>query len=79
MSEHVKNLRSMAAYRWFENRKVKSFYNSVVTPTLRIGSQVLMQALGIGKLRPNTVIMGYKNNWQRDDPYELDDYVNIIQ
>ena len=45
MSDHVKNLRSTAAYKWFGNRHIKAFYNSVVTPTLRIGAQVLMQVL----------------------------------
>lgn len=43
MSEHVKNLRSTCAYKWFEGRDIKAFYNSVVAPTLRIGAQVLMQ------------------------------------
>jgi len=47
MSEHVKNLRSTAAYKWFEAHKIKAFYNSVVAPTLRIGSQVLMQVWNI--------------------------------
>ncbi|XP_033750069.1 solute carrier family 12 member 3-like [Pecten maximus] len=79
MSDHVKNLRSNAAYKWFERRGIKAFYNSVVTPTLRIGAQVLMQAVGIGKLRPNTIIMGYKSDWQKSDGYEVDDYYNIIQ
>ncbi|OWF56733.1 solute carrier family 12 member 3-like [Mizuhopecten yessoensis] len=79
LSDHVKNLRSNAAYKWFERRSIKAFYNSVVTPTLRIGAQVLMQAVGIGKLRPNTIIMGYKSDWQKADGYEVDDYYNIIQ
>ncbi|XP_069138300.1 LOW QUALITY PROTEIN: solute carrier family 12 member 1-like [Argopecten irradians] len=79
MSDHVKNLRSNAAYKWFEKRSIKAFYNSVVTPTLRIGAQVLMQAVGIGKLRPNTIIMGYKSDWQKAEGYEVDDYYNIIQ
>ena len=45
MSDHVKNLRSHGAYKWFESRKIKAFYNAVVTPTLRIGTQVLLQVL----------------------------------
>ena len=43
MSDHVKNLRSHGAYKWFERRKINAFYNAVVTPTLRIGTQVLLQ------------------------------------
>ena len=131
MSDHVKNLRSHGAYKWFESRKIKAFYNAVVTPTLRIGTQVLLQvnnsrliwvtnnqifgfissgkkskskdtlsklihfiegivwmqcmnylsfqALGIGKLRPNTLFLGYKSDWQKADPEDLEDYFNIIQ
>ncbi|KAK3097309.1 hypothetical protein FSP39_008537 [Pinctada imbricata] len=79
MSEHVKNVRSTAAYKWFRNHRIKAFYNSVVTPTLRIGAQVLMQALGIGKLRPNTLLLGYKADWAKSSPDEVDDYFNVIQ
>ncbi|XP_062614460.1 solute carrier family 12 member 3-like [Saccostrea cucullata] len=79
MSDHVKNVRSHGAYKWFESRKIKAFYNAVVTPTLRIGTQVLLQALGIGKLRPNTLFLGYKSDWQKAEPEELEDYFNIIQ
>lgn len=79
MSDHVKNLRSHGAYKWFESRKIKAFYNAVVTPTLRIGTQVLLQALGIGKLRPNTLFLGYKSNWRKSEPEDLEDYFNIIE
>ena len=43
MSDHVQKLRSTAAYRWFDTRNVRAFYNSVVAPNLRIGAQLLMQ------------------------------------
>ncbi|XP_052099973.1 solute carrier family 12 member 3-like [Mytilus californianus] len=79
MSDHVQKLRSTAAYRWFEKRKIHAFYNSVVAPNLRIGAQVLMQALGVGKLRPNTLMLGYKTEWQNADPMETEEYVNIIE
>ncbi|VDI46631.1 solute carrier family 12 (sodium/potassium/chloride transporter), member 2 [Mytilus galloprovincialis] len=79
MSDHVQKLRSTAAYKWFEKRKIRAFYNSVVAPNLRIGAQVLMQALGVGKLRPNTLMLGYKTGWQNADPIEMEEYVNIIE
>jgi hypothetical protein len=41
--EHMTRVRSMSAYRWFENKKIKAFYNSVCAPTFRIGVQVLLQ------------------------------------
>ncbi|WAQ98879.1 S12A2-like protein, partial [Mya arenaria] len=79
LEEHVTRLRSMSAYRWFAARKVKAFYNSVCAPTFRIGVQVLLQALGVGKLRPNTLLLGYKCDWQKADPRDTLDYFNVIQ
>ncbi|KAH3837753.1 solute carrier family 12 member 1-like [Dreissena polymorpha] len=78
LEEHLARLRSMSVYRWFSARKVKAFYNSVCAPTFRIGVQVLLQALGVGKLRPNTLLLGYKNDWQKADPLEVLDYFNVI-
>ena len=47
----------MSAYRWFENKKIKAFYNSVCAPTFRIGVQVLLQV----KSFLNTVKFRYKD------------------
>ncbi|XP_060571592.1 solute carrier family 12 member 3-like [Ruditapes philippinarum] len=77
--QHMTRVRSMSAYRWFENKKIKAFYNCVCAPTFRIGVQVLLQAVGVGKLRPNTLLLGYKNDWQKTDPLEVLDYFNVIQ
>ncbi|KAL4227262.1 hypothetical protein ACF0H5_012708 [Mactra antiquata] len=79
LEEHMTRLRSMSAYRWFQNRKLKAFYSSVCAPTFRIGVQVLLQAVGVGKLRPNTLLLGFKCNWQKEDPHEVLDYFNVIQ
>ena len=37
-----------------------------------------MQCSGLGKLRPNIVVIGYKNDWQTDDIQKVEDYVNIL-
>ncbi|KAH0626304.1 hypothetical protein JD844_001216 [Phrynosoma platyrhinos] len=37
-----------------------------------------IEVSGLGRLRPNTVILGYKQNWQTDSPQKLEDYVGII-
>ena len=37
-----------------------------------------MQCSGIGKLRPNTVVLGYKHNWKIDESDKINEYVNII-
>ncbi len=40
---------------------------------------VSLQLSGLGKLRPNTVVIGYKTNWKTSTEQEIEEYVNIIQ
>uniref|UniRef100_A0A671QTB7 Solute carrier family 12 member 3-like n=1 Tax=Sinocyclocheilus anshuiensis TaxID=1608454 RepID=A0A671QTB7_9TELE len=35
-------------------------------------------ASGLGKLKPNTLVLGYKMNWQECKPESLQDYINTI-
>eukprot|EP00040_Diaphanoeca_grandis_P043659 m.9902 g.9902 ORF g.9902 m.9902 type:complete len:973 (+) comp8006_c0_seq1:86-3004(+) len=41
--------------------KVKAFVDCVIAPSFRIGAQSLMQASGLGGMRPNIIIMGFYN------------------
>ncbi|KAA0722985.1 Solute carrier family 12 member 3 [Triplophysa tibetana] len=36
------------------------------------------QACGLGKLKPNVLVMGFKTNWQKSPPHEIDDYIKTI-
>ncbi|XP_064609144.1 solute carrier family 12 member 1-like [Liolophura sinensis] len=78
LSDHLKHLRSMASYSWFRSRKIKAFYYGVAANSLRQGAQVLLQITGLGKLRPNTLMLGYKTDWQTDEIDMVDQYFNII-
>ena len=40
---------------------------------------LFIQLSGLGKLRPNTVVIGFKNNWKNSTEQEIEEYVNIIQ
>ncbi|NXX11491.1 S12A3 protein, partial [Podargus strigoides] len=64
--------------KWLTKRKIKAFYTDVVAEDLRSGVQMLMQAAGLGKMRPNILVLGYKRNWQRASPQSLEDYVGIL-
>ncbi|XP_073693536.1 solute carrier family 12 member 3-like [Garra rufa] len=63
---------------WLNQRKVRSFYTSFNASSLKEGTHNLMQASGLGKLRPDTLILGYKINWQECKPESLQDYMNTI-
>lgn len=51
----------------------------VPAPSLRAGVQSMFHLAGLGKMRPNTVVMGFKNNWT-DKRYlnEVVDYLGVI-
>uniref|UniRef100_A0A7N6B1D7 Solute carrier family 12 member 10, tandem duplicate 1 n=1 Tax=Anabas testudineus TaxID=64144 RepID=A0A7N6B1D7_ANATE len=64
--------------KWMNKRKVRSFYTPIMANSLRGGTQNLLQASGLGKLKPNTLILGFKSNWKDSSPDNLEDYVNTI-
>lgn len=37
------------------------------------------QAAGLGRLRPNTLVFGYKNDWRDGDMMNVETYINMIQ
>ncbi|XP_067408189.1 solute carrier family 12 member 3 isoform X1 [Emydura macquarii macquarii] len=64
--------------KWLTKRKIKAFYTDVVAEDLRSGVQILMQASGLGKMKPNILVIGYKKNWQRAHPRTVEDYTGIL-
>uniref|UniRef100_A0A8B9EJ02 Solute carrier family 12 member 3 n=1 Tax=Anser cygnoides TaxID=8845 RepID=A0A8B9EJ02_ANSCY len=64
--------------RWLLKRKIKAFYTNVLAEDLRSGVQMLMQAAGLGKMRPNILALGYKRDWQVAAPQSVEDYVGIL-
>ncbi|XP_057176381.1 solute carrier family 12 member 2 isoform X3 [Triplophysa rosa] len=64
--------------RWLLHNNSKAFYTSVVSEDLRQGTQFLLQAAGLGRLRPNTLVLGFKNDWRIGDIKDVETYINII-
>ncbi|ETO32998.1 hypothetical protein RFI_04109 [Reticulomyxa filosa] len=48
--------------------KIRAFYEKIVAPDLSTGVEALMQLNGLGKLRANILVMGFKNNWHDFTP-----------
>uniref|UniRef100_A0A673CJT9 Solute carrier family 12 member 3-like n=1 Tax=Sphaeramia orbicularis TaxID=375764 RepID=A0A673CJT9_9TELE len=63
---------------WMNKRKVRSFYSPFSSDNLRVGARYLMQASGLGKLKPNTLVLGFKANWRESSPESINDYINTI-
>jgi len=38
----------------------------------------MLQSVGLGKLRPNTLLLGYMNRWQDADVTKVDEYYGMI-
>ncbi|XP_073322100.1 solute carrier family 12 member 2-like isoform X2 [Pagrus major] len=64
--------------RWLNKKRIKAFYTTVFSDNLRHGTQFLLQAVGLGRLKPNTLVMGYKNNWSDGDMRDVEIYINTI-
>ena len=37
------------------------------------------QLSGLGKIRPNTLVLGFKNNWRECPTEEVEEYVALLQ
>lgn len=65
--------------RWLASRKIKAFYNVVEGLDFETGVRALIQTTGVGKLAPNILLMGYKNDWQSCSNEELNSYFSVLQ
>jgi len=62
---------------WLKDHNIKGFYAVTQTPDLSGGAKNCMTLAGLGKLSPNLVMVGFKNNW-RSDLVGLHHYVDIM-
>ncbi|XP_058530361.1 solute carrier family 12 member 3 isoform X3 [Ochotona princeps] len=64
--------------KWLNKRKIKAFYSDVSSEDLRSGAQILMQAAGLGRMKPNILVVGFKKNWQSAHPAMVEGYIGIL-
>uniref|UniRef100_A0A669B4A9 Solute carrier family 12 member 3 n=1 Tax=Oreochromis niloticus TaxID=8128 RepID=A0A669B4A9_ORENI len=64
---------------WLNKRKVRSFYRGVVAADLQSGVNVLLQGAGLGRMKPNVLIMGFKKDWRSDTPQAAHNYIGIMR
>uniref|UniRef100_A0A3Q3DZM4 Solute carrier family 12 member 3 n=1 Tax=Hippocampus comes TaxID=109280 RepID=A0A3Q3DZM4_HIPCM len=81
---HVRIVRTPASQeharcqRWLNKKRIKAFYAPVFSDTLRHGAHFLLQSVGLGRLKPNTLVLGFKNNWMEGQMNDVETYINII-
>ncbi|XP_074546621.1 solute carrier family 12 member 2 isoform X2 [Halichoeres trimaculatus] len=64
--------------RWLLKNETKGFYTPVFAEDMRQGTQYLLQAAGLGRLKPNTLVLGFKNDWRDGDMMNVETYISMI-
>ncbi|XP_038660633.1 solute carrier family 12 member 2 isoform X2 [Scyliorhinus canicula] len=64
--------------RWLIKNKMKAFYAPVYAEDLREGTQFLLQAVGLGRMRPNTLVFGFKKDWHQALMKDVENYINTV-
>nr|ANU78813.1 Na+/K+/2Cl- cotransporter [Portunus trituberculatus] len=77
-TQRLRNSLTRQSYNWLIRHRIRAFYSLVEGSNLEDGARNLFQLVGLGKLRPNTVVLGYKANWRKCDPMELKAYFNTL-
>lgn len=78
LHQRVRNNLNYKAQYWLKNHHLKAFYFSVDGMSFCDGSTALLKACGIGKLRPNILLMGHKNDWRTCDREKLLEYFDVL-
>ncbi|KAM3926410.1 solute carrier family 12 member 1 isoform 1-T1 [Leptodactylus fuscus] len=63
---------------WLNKNKKKAFYAAVAAENFREGTRTLLQAAGLGRMKPNTLVMGFKKDWRQASTVDLANYVGIL-
>ncbi|KAL9968356.1 hypothetical protein ACROYT_G026717 [Oculina patagonica] len=68
---------------WLKQNKIRAFHTICSAPNFREGVRVMLQTVGLGKMKPNTVVLGYKRDWKKllksaKGRQDVEEYVNVV-
>ncbi|PSN39491.1 Solute carrier family 12 member 2 [Blattella germanica] len=78
VSQRVRNILTYKAHSWLKSHKIKAFYTHVDEVNFEEGAKAMIQASGVGKLRPNILLMGFKGDWRECDRDDLAMYFEVM-
>ncbi|XP_049837756.1 bumetanide-sensitive sodium-(potassium)-chloride cotransporter-like isoform X3 [Schistocerca gregaria] len=78
MNRRQSNRLKLDAQSWFQLNKIKAFYTYIDETDFKNGASALLQTAGIGKLKPNILLVGYKADWQNCEQHDLSMYFSVI-
>ena len=67
-----------SANNWLSQNHIKAFYSLTRSHSFSDGVRVAVELNGLGKLSPNMLLIGFKNDW-KDDLEECEDYYKALQ
>ncbi|EFX74296.1 hypothetical protein DAPPUDRAFT_252082 [Daphnia pulex] len=70
--------RTQKSLHWLRAHKTKSFYSLMDNISFSNGVGTLLQATGIGKMKPNILLLGYQSEWKTSRDSEIDEYFTAI-
>lgn len=79
ISYKTRNSMMQKCNSWLRANKIKAFYSLVDGASFQDGTTSLLQASGLGKMRPNILLMGYKQDWATCPRENLNMYFNVMQ
>ncbi|XP_071170441.1 solute carrier family 12 member 2-like isoform X2 [Mytilus edulis] len=75
----INRYKSWEVNRWLNKKKIRAFYSATSAENFRTGVQALMLNTGVGKLRPNVVMMGFMSGWRtKEDQSLVEEYFNVF-
>jgi len=79
LSQRCRHNLTVKINSFLKRRKIEAFYYIKEDDSFSHAAKSLMELAGLGKLRPNVLLMGYKSNWQDSSTQELLEYFHTIQ
>ncbi|KAK9542413.1 hypothetical protein VZT92_000278 [Zoarces viviparus] len=63
---------------WLRKTKRKAFYAAVACERFREGTESLLQASGLGRMKPNILLVGFQRNWRTAGTEAVQSYVGVL-
>ncbi|KAM8893684.1 solute carrier family 12 member 1 isoform 2-T2 [Spinachia spinachia] len=63
---------------WLRKTERKAFYAAVACNSFREGAESLLQASGLGRMKPNTLLIGFQRNWRTAGTEAVQSYVGVL-
>ena len=79
LSHRARQNLTRKSYGWLQTNKIKAFYTLMDGMNFETAARALLQATGIGKMKPIVLMMGYKSNWHNCNPEDLAEYFTVLQ